>query len=62
MEMTSAQGQDATRKIRARWSHMVKGPAPKMGGSTVRRTAIPTTMGVYHLEKRVMKRSVLLFC
>ena len=46
MEMTSAQGQDTTRKVRARWSQSSHPPKPSTGGSTARARAAYTTAGV----------------
>ena len=46
MEMTRAQGQETTRKFRARCTHMSQGPIPSRGGSTARARAAKTTAGV----------------
>ena len=45
-EMTRAQGQDTTRKISARCTHMEKGPKPSTGGRMARARAAKTTAGV----------------
>ncbi len=61
MEMTSAQGQLMTRKVRARSSHTVQPPPSTSGGSTASARAAPQTPGVYHRANLVMKFSTLAF-
>ena len=46
MEMTSAQGQEMTRKISARWIQMPHASWNSRGGSTASKTAAITTRGV----------------
>ena len=45
-EMTRAQGQEMTRKIRARLRLSVQCISPRRGGTTASRTAAMTTTGV----------------
>ena len=60
--MTSAQGQEITKKVMARITHSRQTPASDMliksGGITAKRTAPITTVGVYIRAKRVMKFSL----
>ena len=60
-EMTSAQGQEMTRKMSARWIHIEKEPPVTSGGTTASRAAPMTTQGVYQRAKRVMKFSAFAF-
>ena len=61
MEMTRAQGQETTRKFKARVNHIFQVPKPSTGGSTASTTAATTTAGVYTRAKRVMNCSLLAF-
>ena len=45
-EITSAHGQEMTRKVSARVSHSEKGCPKKIGGIAASRTAAPMTDGV----------------
>ena len=59
-ETTSAQGQDTTRKMSARWIHSPQLPT-KSGGSRASSSAPITTQGVYQRAKRVIKLSTRAF-
>ena len=53
-EITSAQGQDITRNIKARYIESSTELKPSTGKSTAKRTAHITTIGVYTLENAVI--------
>ena len=61
MEMTSAQGQLMTRKVRARSTQTVQPPPSTSGGSRASSNAARQTAGVYQRANFVMKFSTLAF-
>ena len=60
-EMTSAHGQETTRKTSARRTHSSQGWPKNSGAMTASSTAAATTQGVYQRAKRVIKSSCRVF-
>ena len=59
-DMTSAQGQETTRKMSARYTHVCASPVMR-DGMSASKTAATHTIGVYAFENRVIKRSDFAF-